>query len=184
MPSAGLPAALAGEGGFAASGTCVTTAPGGLAWIAAGNAPRARVFRTDDYGASWSTADAPVVSGEGAGLASISMADASLGTAFGGNLGVRDQHTDNVVRTTDGGRSWTRLPQLFLAGAAYGGVHVPGTHGRALVSIGPGGADASLNGGGSWDSLDARAWWGIGSAGPDATWITGPEGRIARVRVR
>jgi hypothetical protein len=73
---------------------------------------------------------------------------------------------------------------VWFAGAVYGGTHVPGTRGRALVAVGPGGADVSLNGAGSWDSLDTRAWWGIGSAGPGATWIAGPEGRIARIRIR
>lgn len=184
VPPARLPPALAGEGGFAASGTCVETGPGGRGWIAAGNAARARVFRTTDYGATWTAADAPVVAGEGAGLTSISMMDGETGTAFGGNLGARDERTDNVARTTDGGRSWARLPQLAMAGAAYGGAHVPATGGRALLAVGPGGADLSLDGGRSWRTLDPRSWWGIGTAGRDATWIAGPDGRIARVRLR
>jgi hypothetical protein len=123
------------------------------------------------------------VAGEAAGLTSISMSDATTGTAFGGNLNSKE-HTDDVARTTDGGRTWRLLPRLALAGAAYGGVHVPGTAGRGLVAVGPGGVDVSLDGGQSWTTLDARAWWGIGSAGRDATWITGPDGRIARIRMR
>ena len=177
-----LPAALPGEGGFAASGTCVVTAPGGSAWIAAGNTVRTRVFRTADYGRSWSASDVPILAGEGAGLTSVSMVDGSVGTAFGGSLQVNDARTDHVARTTDGGRSWMPLPHLAMLGAVYGGVHVPGTDGRALVAVGPGGADVSLDGGQSWRTLDPRAWWGIGSAGPDATWIGGPEGRLARIR--
>ena len=184
VPAAQLPAALPSEGGFAASGTCVTTGADGRAWIGAGNTTRARVFRTTDYGATWSAAEAPLVTGEGAGLTSISMVDASNGFGFGGNLGARDTRTDNVARTTDGGRTWTLLPHLAMAGAAYGGVAVPGTDGRALVAVGPGGADVSLDGGRSWTTLDARAWWGVGASGPDAVWIAGPQGRIARVRVR
>jgi photosystem II stability/assembly factor-like uncharacterized protein len=184
VPAAQLPAALPGEGGFAASGTCVATGAGGRGWIAAGNAPRARVFRTGDYGVTWSAADAPVVAGEGAGLTSISMIDDDAGTAFGGSLAARDARTDNVVRTSDGGRSWTALPRLAMAGAAYGGVNVPRTNGRALVVVGPGGTDVSVDAAQSWSTLDARAWWGVGSAGPGATWIAGPEGRVARVRFR
>lgn len=183
LAGAQLPAALPGEGGFAASGTCVITGAGGRAWIAAGNAPRARSFRTTDFGATWAAADVPLVAGEAAGLTSISMVDASTGTAFGGNLNVKER-TDNAARTTDGGRTWTLLPHLALVGAAYGGVHVPGTGGRALVAVGPGGADVSLDGGRNWTTLDARAWWGIGSAAAGATWIVGPQGRIARIRMR
>lgn len=181
--AAGLPPALAGEGGFAASGTCVVTGGEGRAWIAAGNAPKARAFRTTDFGATWTAAETPLVAGEGAGLTSIAMVDASIGFAFGGDLNASER-TDNVARTADGGRTWTPLPHLALVGPAYGGVAAPGTSGRALIVVGPGGADVSLDGGASWRTIDARAWWGIGSAGPDATWIAGPGGRIARVRTR
>lgn len=184
VPAAALPPAQPGEGGFAASGSCVQTGAGGRAWIATGNAARARVLRSTDYGETWSAHDTPVVAGEGAGLTSVSMADERTGTVFGGDLGGGAARADAVARTEDGGSTWTLLPPLALAGAAYGGVHVPETDGRALVAVGPGGADLSLDGGTRWRTLDARAWWGVGSAGPAGTWITGPEGRIARVRLR
>lgn len=184
VPDVALPDALPGEGGFAASGTCAVTGPGGLGWIAAGNAERTRVFRTADYGASWRAADVPVVGGEGAGLTSISMADDLRGTAFGGHIADREHRSENLARTEDGGATWASLPRVPLDGAIYGGVHVPGTGLRALVVVGPGGAAVSLDGGESWPLLDGRAWWGVGSAGPEATWITGPEGRVARIRLR
>jgi photosystem II stability/assembly factor-like uncharacterized protein len=184
VPQSGLPAALPGEGGFAASGTCLVTRPGGGAWVAAGNAPTARVFRTEDYGLTWSATEAPVAAGEAAGLTSISMADERMGTAFGGNLQVDDERTDNVVRTTDGGRTWTLMPRLAMLGAAYGGVHVPVTGGQALIAVGPGGADISFDGARSWRTLDGGSWWGIGSLGTSTTWMVGPAGRVARVRLR
>ncbi|MDE2772586.1 MAG: hypothetical protein OXI46_02630 [Gemmatimonadota bacterium] len=126
----------------------------------------------------------PVAAGEAAGLTSISMLDARTGTAFGGDLTVADARMDNVARTTDGGRTWTALPPLRMLGAAYGGVHIPDTDGRALLAVGPGGVDASLDGGQTWRTVDGRTWWGIGSGGALATWIVGPTGRIARVRLK
>lgn len=182
VPAASLPAAQVGEGGFAASGTCVATRRGGLAWIAAGNAARARAFLTSDYGLTWSAVDVPVVGGDAAGLTSISMVDASAGTAFGGALSVGDRRTENVARTTDGGRTWAPMPHIAFNGAIYGGLHVPGTAGHALLAVGPGGLAASLDGANSWSMVDTRAWWGIGSAGRGASWVTGPQGRIARLR--
>ena len=182
VPDDALPPALSGEGGFAASGTCVQTGPAGRAWIAAGNAPRARVFITTDYGASWTAADAPVVAGDASGLTSISMVDERTGTAFGGALTITDRRTDNVVRTTDGGRTWAPMPHLPFDGASYGGIHLPGTAGNGLLAVGPGGLAASTDGALSWTLVDSRAWWGIGSAGPTASWVAGPRGRSARVR--
>ena len=181
VPADRLPPALEGEGGFAASGTCVATRPGGLGWIAAGNAPRARAFLTRDYGHSWTAVDVPIVAGEASGLTSISMVDSRHGTAFGGALGVAGRRTDNVARTEDGGRTWTAMPHVSFDGALYGGIHVPRAGRAALLAVGPGGLAASLDGGDTWSTIDSRAWWGIGSAGPGATWIAGPQGRIARV---
>jgi photosystem II stability/assembly factor-like uncharacterized protein len=184
VPSEALPAAQPGEGGFAASGLCVTTRPGGHAWIATGNAPRARVLHTPDYGRSWSAAEVPVVAGEAAGLTAVSMVSDDVGTVFGGNLGVTDRKTDNVAGSSGGG-SWRPLARLSFDGAVYGGLHVPAVpDDDYLLAVGPGGLAASNDGGDQWLTVDAQAWWGLGSAGPHATWVAGPEGRIARVRLR
>ena len=184
VPDSALPGALPSEGGFAASGTCAVTGSDGRAWIAAGNAARARVFRTADYGRSWEAADAPVASGESAGLTSISMSDGTQGLAFGGHLGESANNEPKVTRTDDGGRSWTAVSASPFPGAIYGGAHVPGTEGRVVVTVGPGGAAVSTDGGVSWTAVDSRAWWGVGAGALDAVWITGPQGRIARLGFR
>jgi photosystem II stability/assembly factor-like uncharacterized protein len=183
VPQASLPPAQPGEGGFAASGTCAITGADGRGWVAAGNATRARVFRTSDYGRSWEAAEVPVVGGEGAGLTTISMRDAERGVAFGGHLGEPENAQPKWARTQDGGRTWSAEREAPLPGAIYGGLLVPGTDGRGLVTVGPGGASVSLDGGATWRRVDERSWWGVGSAGTDATWISGPGGRIARVRL-
>jgi photosystem II stability/assembly factor-like uncharacterized protein len=179
VPAESLPEALPGEGGFAASGLCTQTGPGEKAWIAAGNTRRTRVFRTTDYGESWRVADVPVESGEGAGLTAISMVDGRRGFAFGGALSRTAERTRNVAATRDGGATWELLPLLSFPGAAYGGLAVPHTDGRTLVAVGPGGAAVSLDAGQSWTTIDDRAWWAVGSAGPGATWMAGPDGRLA-----
>lgn len=183
VPRSSLPAAQPGEGGFAASGLCVQTRPGGKAWIAAGNAARPRAFMTGDYGLSWSVADVPVEAGEAAGLTAISMRNDDDGVAFGGNLGVTDRRTDNVAVTGDGGRTWSPAPHVSIDGALYGGIHVQIATDAVLLAVGPGGLAAADSNADEWLTLDGRAWWGIGTRpGLDATWIAGPAGRIARVR--
>ena len=183
VPNAALPVALPSEGGFAASGTCAVVGASGRAWIAAGNAPRARVFTTRDYGRSWQASDVPVVAGESAGLASIAMVDDERGLAFGGHLGDAQNSGVKVARTQDGGRSWQAVAGAPIPGAIYGGVHVGGTNGSSFVVVGPGGAALSTDGGTRWSMLDAGRWWGVGSGESGATWISGPGGQIARIRV-
>ena len=184
VPQSGLPAAQEGEGGFAASGLCVQTRPGGLAWIAAGNAARPRVFMTSDYGRTWTAATVPVEAGSGAGLTAISMLTDDEGVAFGGNLGITDRRTANLALTDDGGRTWRAGAPISFDGAIYGGVHAaPFGESPTLLAVGPGGLAAGTAG--TWIMLDARAWWGIGTlVGSDATWVAGPGGRIARVRLQ
>lgn len=183
VPPGRLPAALPGEGGFAASGTCLITRPGGRAWIATGNGPRSRVLHTADYGRSWSVTDSPVAGGTAAGLATITFRDDRNGAALGGPIGAPDQHADNVAITSDGGQTWRLAGRTSYTGAVYGAAYVPGA-GETLVAVSPKGADLSRDNGATWHRLDSLAYWGIGFA-PDGTgWIAGPGGRIARVRIR
>ena len=58
---------------------------------------------------------------------------------------------------------------------------MPGTD--ALVVVGPGGVGLSRDDGRTWRLLDRTTTWGVASAGPDATWLTGPEGRVSRLRL-
>ena len=135
-----LPPALPNEGGFAASGTCVVTGPGGRAWIGTGNGPAARVLRTDDRGRSWTVATAPLASGEASGITSLAFRDTLHGVALGGRIGNPDEHADNVAVTRDGGRTWSLAGRPPFTGAIYGGRYVPGAAAPALVAVGPRGA--------------------------------------------
>ena len=181
VPPSRLPDAAEGEGSFAASGTCVTTRGRGLAWVGTGNASPARVLRTEDRGVSWSEASVPVVSGEAAGLASVAFRTDAIGVALGGDIARQDSLADTVARTTDGGRTWTRGGRLPFTGAAYGAVYVPGSD--ALVAVGPRGVALSRDDGETWDVLDRREFWGVTAASPDAIWLVGPDGRVARMRL-
>ena len=180
VPHESLPQGLPGEGGFAASGTCVVARPGGHAWIVTGNGPRSRVLHSADYGRTWSVADAPIVAGEAAGFATIAFRDDRHGVALGGELGNPDARTDNVFLTADGGRTWLAGGRPPFSGAVYGAAFVPGAS-PALVAVGPRGAALSRNGGESWAALDTLSYWGIGFGPGRVGWITGPGGRITKV---
>src|SRR4051794_11433812 len=58
----GMPPALTGEAGFAASGTCLVTAGSRDAWIATGGGARSRVLRTHDRGLTWKASSTTVPS--------------------------------------------------------------------------------------------------------------------------
>ena len=179
-----VPAALPGEGGFAASGTCLIAMAGGRGWIGTGNAPASRVFVTTDSSRSWIAYSTPIPGGEAAGIISVAFRDSLNGVAMGGNIARPGDHSDNVALSRDGGRSWTLAGRPPFTGAIYGGSYVPNTHPPILVAVGPRGAAYSRDDGASWIGLDTLAYWSVGFASAHAGWAVGPGGRITRLSFR
>ncbi|MDX3110326.1 WD40/YVTN/BNR-like repeat-containing protein, partial [Nonomuraea angiospora] len=86
LPSDGMPQALAGEAGFAASGQCLVTAGGRDAWLATGGAERSRVFHSGDRGRTWTVTDSPIPAGDPArGVFGLAFRDRHHGLAVGGD---------------------------------------------------------------------------------------------------
>ena len=169
IPAAELPAALPGEGSFAASGTCVVTGPGGHAWVAAGT-PMARLLHTADYGRTWSVDTIPL-----SGIASVSFRDLVNGIVLGSDS------TAATASTHDGGRTWVRGGPPPFALGVYGGVYVPGTRRPTVVAVGPGGSAYSRDDGATCIAIDGIAYWAVACASPRAGWAVGPRGRITRL---
>jgi photosystem II stability/assembly factor-like uncharacterized protein len=175
-----VPAALPGEGGFAASGTCVATGPRGRAWVATGAGAVARVLVGDDRGRRFRAVETPVVAGEMAGLTTVAFRDRRVGLAAGGRIR-REGTGTRVVRSDDGGVTWRPAGDPRLAGAVYGIGWVPGDDGLA-VAVGPGGIDVTTDGGRSWSGLDDGDTWSVAFASTGVGWAVGPGGRIVQIR--
>src|SRR5262249_30051966 len=62
LPPTGMPPALPGEAGFAASGQCLATDHGRRVWLGSGSGAQARVFRSDDGGNTWTVTATPIAS--------------------------------------------------------------------------------------------------------------------------
>ena len=89
-PRLQMPTALPGEFAFAASGQCITTDHGRRAWFGTGGGAQARVFRSDDGGASWTVAPTPMNSGPTAGIFALAFRGQQHGLAVGGDFLLRD----------------------------------------------------------------------------------------------
>ncbi len=181
-----LPPALEGEGGFAASGSCVDVGPDGRAWIAMGNGARTRILRTDDYGVSWSLSEVPVLGGAGAGLTTVQLAG-DFGVALGGAIGevdlaalAPDAPRGRAAFTENGGAVWEMAPDPSFEGAVYGAALSQERPDRVLV-VGPEGFAASVDGGRGWSTVDGLSWWAVAFFGEEVAWAVGPEGRIGKV---
>lgn len=169
IPPASLPAALPGEGSYAASGTCLITRPGGHAWNAAGT-PMARLLHTADYGQSWTVDTIPL-----SGIGSVSFRDDRHGIVLGGDP------TAATASTSDGGLTWTRGGPPPFGQGIYGGVFVPGARIPTVVAVGPGGLAYSRDDGVTWTVINNNIYWSVAFASPRIGWAIGAQGRITRL---
>jgi photosystem II stability/assembly factor-like uncharacterized protein len=181
LPREKLPASIEGDGGFAASGTCIAVQGKKNVWFGSGGGAVARVFRSTDGGESWKASETPITAGNpSSGIFSIAFKDARNGVIVGGDYRKENEAGNNVAISTDGGATWSLAkgprPSGFRSAVAY----VPGTRGPMLVAVGPSGSDYSIDNGASWVSLGTMGFHAASFAKVDAGWAVGEGGRIAK----
>ena len=182
IPADRLPPALPGEGGFAASGTCLAVQGTTHVWIATGGAASSRLYHSADRGATWTVHDTPLRAGvPSAGVFSAAFRDARHGVIAGGDYEKPALRGRNLATTSDGGATWT-LTDSAASPAGYRSAVaiVPGTRANTLVAVGLTGTDVSVDGGTTWQSADTTAYNSVAFASPSAGGAVGPKGRIAR----
>jgi len=169
------PAALPGEGAFAASGTCLIARSNGEAWFGTG---AARVFHSTDFGINWTASQTPLAhDGRASGVFSVSLRDGQHGIAVGGDYTKPPDSTGNIALTDDGGRSWHQprsRPTGYRSAVQY-------RSRLEAIATGTSGSDVSHDGGATWQSLDPTGYNALSFHGK-AGWAVGPEGRIGRWR--
>lgn len=150
-----LPTALPGEGGFAASGSCLQLRAGGGVLIGAQSQHQSRVFMGEHYGqGAWRVWDSPFPGGEMTGITSLRFRDNWIYLA-GGALNRKDQQ-ENFMRWNpdkDTSQAW-RIADL--AGAYY--CLALGAQGQWAVS-GPAGAAFTADSGQSWRQISNQPCW-------------------------
>jgi photosystem II stability/assembly factor-like uncharacterized protein len=174
---AAMPAAITGEGAFAASGTCLITSAGRW-YLAAGGIDPGRVFRSKD-GYNWSVSNSSIQGATAAGVFSVAFRDASHGIAVGGNFENPAGSVNNAAWSDDGGISWKpaiKFPTGYRSGSSW----VPAIHDLALA-VGPTGSDFTMDGGRTWRTFDNGSFDSVECVGEHACWASGSNGRVARL---
>ncbi len=180
---AGMPAARAGEFGFAAGGGCLTTRGAHDAWFGTGGAA-ARVFHSTNRGRTWTVSATPIAAGDSAGIFAVAFRDRLQGIAIGGDFAAPNAARQAVALTADGGRTWTLVgkaaaPNGYRSGLTF----VPGTRGTALA-VGLSGSDITRDGGFHWQHFGSGQFDGVDCAAGNACWASGDKGRVARLTGR
>ncbi|WP_246885461.1 oxidoreductase [Streptomyces sp. GESEQ-4] len=180
LPDTGMPAALDGEFGFAASGQCLVAAGPKDVWLATGGGTRARVLHSADRGRTWTATDTPIPAGDPArGVFALAFRDRAHGLAVGGDYRPDQASPQAAARTADGGRSWqpaAQPPPAYRSGAAW----LPYSRSAALA-VGPTGTDLTTDAGRTWRTVDSGSYDTVDCTPDLGCWAAGEKGRVARL---
>jgi photosystem II stability/assembly factor-like uncharacterized protein len=178
VDSAGMPAAEAGEFGFAASGTCLVTAGGRDAFLASGGSA-SRIYRSHDLGSTWTVTDSPIPPvADAGGTFGLSFRNPRQGLAVGGDYTAPDNGVLASAYTRDGGRTWT-------SGGDLGGYRsavdwISGARATA-IAVGTSGSDISYDGGRTWSSFGS-GFDSVQCLHGGVCWASGAHGRVGWLR--
>jgi photosystem II stability/assembly factor-like uncharacterized protein len=178
LPNDGMPAALEGEAGFAASGQCLVSSGPKDVWMATGGGAHARVLHSSDRGLTWRATNTPIPAGDPAkGVFALAFRDRAHGLAVGGDYRPDQASPQAGAVSRDGGRTWRPAgtpPPAYRSGAAW----LP--HSRtAALAVGPTGTDLTTDGGRTWRTVDTGSLDSVECTRDGACWASGERGRVA-----
>lgn len=182
LTDASAPPTLAGEAGFAASGTSLCVDGAGAAWIGLGGGVAARVLRTEDGGSTWHASPTPLAAGaSGAGIFSLARWGARRLIAVGGDYTAADRRSGNVAISDDRGAAWRAIAGDPPAGyrSCVAAFQRDGV--TRLITVGPNGGDVSDDGGDSWRRFSTLGLHTVAVGHDQSVWASGQDGRIARL---
>ena len=173
LPRKGMPKAVEGEFGFAASGTCVVTAGKRDAYFATGGGA-SRIFYSRDGGRTWDVTRSRIPAADAGGVFSLAFQDRRTGIAVGGDFTVPDEGERMSAYGARG--RWASGGDLggYRSGVAWLSADRP-----VAVAVGPSGSDITRNGGKSWQGFDDGSFDAVMCAADGACWASGAEGAVA-----
>ena len=175
------PEALPGEGGFAASGTCLTRAGKTMVWIALGT-PKSRVIYSADRGRTWDVFNTPMAQdAASAGIFSLAFSSTEYGLAVGGNYLLPKDSSKVISFTEDGGKTWQLLNNSGINGFKSAITNILDT--ELWLCTGPTGVNYSSDNGISWNLIDTTSFHCVEILKSGNGWLSGSDGRIASIKI-
>lgn len=172
---------IAGEAGFAASGTGIRALSGGHAFIATGGR-QSRIFHSVDYGYTWAAYACPIIQGGAStGIFSIAFRDERHGVVVGGDYQDDKRKDKAALITADGGMTW-RQPAKGTNGYRSAVEYIEQ---HSLIATGTSGVDISTDDGTTWRAISDESFHVVRKA-KEGSWVVlaGAQGRIAQLSGR
>lgn len=180
VDAAGMPAALEGEAGFAASGTCLEAAAGRW-YLASGGVDPGRIYRSEN-GKEWEVGNSSITGGAAAGVFSVRFRDDECGIAVGGDYQNPTGNVNVSSWSDDGGVTW-QPSESFPAGYRSGASWVPG-RAKTAVAVGTSGSDITVDGGRNWRTFDNGTFDAVECVSKHTCWASGSKGRVAKLSLQ
>ncbi len=168
-----LPKSPKGEGGFAASGTCLTTFGSSTVWIGLGS-PASRVFKSEDRGKTWTVVETamkrPNATASG-GIFSLAFTSPAYGIAVGGDYEDDKDRDLNAAITNDGGQTWRILTENQPNGYRSVVANIPTTD--WWIAAGTSGVDVSKDNGKTWEAVSEEGFYAASFGSSKVGWLSG-----------
>lgn len=178
LASVQMPAALSGEGAFAASNSCLLVSGEEIMFVTGG--PAARVFHSKNSGLTWWVLQTPMAHGNASsGIFSVSRLHsekASPIVVVGGDYQDSNRTSDTAAFSLDPRKTWKlakREPGGFRSAVGF-------LDSRIVIALGPNGEDISEDGGVHWKRTDSLNLNALAILDAEHGWAVGPNGTIAR----
>lgn len=182
LPFEQRPQALDGQGGFAASGTCLRTVGENQVYIGLGG-QEASLFYSFDRGETWNKTITPIQSGEATeGIFSIDFKDEMTGLMVGGDYRGDSLTKINAAYTTDGGKNWFPVmagmkPNGYRSGVAFYDENL-------YLVVGRESCDYYYDGDESYTPMEGKYYAVSVSKTGKSAWASGPGGSIAKLEFK
>ena len=179
LPYDQRPQAKDGQGGFAASGTCLRVNGDSHVYIGLGG-PEASLFYSSDKGENWAKTITPMQSGEPTqGIFSIDFKNDLEGLMVGGDYQGDSLTRINSAYTTDGGASWFPVMASLSPNGYRSGVAVYDEN--LVLAVGRESCDYYRTGDTAYTPMEGKYYAVSVSKSGKSAWASGPRGSVARL---
>jgi photosystem II stability/assembly factor-like uncharacterized protein len=175
LPSDNMPAALPGEGAFAASNSCLALFDNDQSYFVTGG-PATRLFHSLDGGRAWTVVEIPLAHGNASsGIFSIASGDGKAVVVVGGDYQDPKRAYGVAAYSHDEGKTWhlsAQQPGGFRSSVAF-------LDGLTFFTVGPNGEEISDDDGVHWKHTDSLNLNALVILDIFNGWAVGPNGTIA-----
>jgi hypothetical protein len=118
----------------------------------------------------------------------VDFRDALHGILGGGEILKPEDFSNNIARSSDGGKTWQLAKPTPFPGAVYGLSYASNasrsgaSNSHTVVATGPSGVAWTADEGDTWNLLPGLVkYWAVAFADPHTGWLVGTEGRIVKI---